>query len=315
MTHVDDAALLAVVYRGRPATVDEVVRLTHVSPEDARAAINRLSAAGLVSEQDGRLSCPDPADCVSRAVAAHAAGLRRSALDSLQEIERLVEALPAMMRQWSVGESSSDVVPVVVRSGPHASEDLWYDTASHDSGTVEGVLPQVDRFLTTGKDRRARFAAAFTAKDAIRIIIPSSAAEDPRVLERLNTFRGMGMEFRAMDHPPSWFWVDGDRLAMPFEWGEGSPTTVLGLRSGPVAGLARALFAELWRRSDPLVEVDQPWTPLLRLMRQGITLDTASRMLGINPRTGRRRVAAAMTHYGASTLFGLGVAWSAHADE
>ena len=56
------------------------------------------------------------------------------------------------------------------------------------------------------------------------------------------------------------------------------------------------------------------WTPLLTLMRKGITLETASRMIGVNPRTGRRRVAAAMDHYGVSTLFALGVAWAADAD-
>ena len=49
-------------------------------------------------------------------------------------------------------------------------------------------------------------------------------------------------------------------------------------------------------------------------MRQGVTLDSASRTLGVNPRTGRRRIAAAMEHYGVSTLFALGVAWSADAE-
>ena len=34
----------------------------------------------------------------------------------------------------------------------------------------------------------------------------------------------------------------------------------------------------------------------------------------VNPRTGRRRIAAAMEHYGVSTLFALGVAWSADAE-
>jgi len=46
-------------------------------------------------------------------------------------------------------------------------------------------------------------------------------------------------------------------------------------------------------------------------MRQGVTLDAASRRLGINPRTGRRRIAAAMEQYGVSTLFALGAAWAA----
>ena len=46
-------------------------------------------------------------------------------------------------------------------------------------------------------------------------------------------------------------------------------------------------------------------------MRRGLTLDAASRQIGVNPRTGRRRIAAAMSHYGVSTLFALGAAWAA----
>jgi hypothetical protein len=34
----------------------------------------------------------------------------------------------------------------------------------------------------------------------------------------------------------------------------------------------------------------------------------------VNPRTGRRRIAQAMQHYGVSTLFALGVAWAGAAD-
>lgn len=41
-----------------------------------------------------------------------------------------------------------------------------------------------------------------------------------------------------------------------------------------------------------------------------MTLDAASRSLGITPRTGRRRIAAAMDRYGVATLFALGAAWA-----
>jgi hypothetical protein len=122
------------------------------------------------------------------------------------------------------------------------------------------------------------------------------------------------VQVRSMERPPSWFWVDGDQLAVPYEWGEGSPTSVLGLRNGALAALAADYFDTLWRGSTDVEGAMRAWTPLLRLMRQGATLDSASRILGINPRTGRRRVSAAMEHYGVSTLFALGVAWSADAD-
>lgn len=85
----------------------------------------------------------------------------------------------------------------------------------------------------------------------------------------------------------------------------------LGLQSAALGAMALSYFESLWQRADPAEGVETAWSPLQTLMRQGVTLDTASRRLGINPRTGRRRVAAAMEHYGVSTLFALGVAWSA----
>ncbi|MGZ0713124.1 hypothetical protein ACWPKO_32790 (plasmid) [Coraliomargarita sp. W4R53] len=124
----------------------------------------------------------------------------------------------------------------------------------------------------------------------------------------------VGVEFRVLDELPSWFWINGDMLALPFEWGEDWPTSILAVRNAAIAALGRSLFDELWRRSEVIGVAALPWTPLLQHMRRGITLDSASRALGINPRTGRRRVAAAMAHYGVSTLFALGVACAADAD-
>jgi hypothetical protein len=75
--------------------------------------------------------------------------------------------------------------------------------------------------------------------------------------------------------------------------------------------MVRAYFDELWRRASPVGVDAQPWTSILRLMQQGYTLAGASNQLGINARTGRRRVAAAMEHYNAPTLFALSAAWTA----
>jgi len=78
--------------------------------------------------------------------------------------------------------------------------------------------------------------------------------------------------------------------------------------------MVSAYFATLWEAATPSRPTAEPWVPLLTLMRRGITLETASRLVGVNPRTGRRRIAQAMEHYGVSTLFALGVAWAADAD-
>jgi hypothetical protein len=311
---MDDETLLAVIYRGRPATIGDVATLAHLSSGEASEAVERLRRRGMLGGQGDNLSYLHPAAWAAETVSAHSAELRRSARDVLADMEQIVADLPGMLRHWSVGEASADLVPVLTRHGPNASEDLWFDTARHDSGTLHAVIPEVGRFLSSGDERVVQFVRALAGKEAVRVIVPTSAVDDPVAVERMQRYGSSGVEYRLLDDPPSWFWVDGDQLAVPFEWGEGRPTSVLGVRNAALAAMALDYFENLWQRADPVGPTGRSWTPLLRLMRQGITLETASRMVGVNPRTGRRRVAAAMTHYGVSTLFALGVAWAADSD-
>ncbi|PPF77350.1 hypothetical protein C5B96_15880 [Subtercola sp. Z020] len=317
---MDDETLLAVIHRGRPATVPALATLAHLSDDDAQAAVGRLRGRRLLGGTGDELTYPHPATWAAEAVSRRTGELRRASEEALSDLESVVADLPAMLRHWSVGEVSAELVPVDTRHGPHASEDLWFDTARHDVGTLNAVLPDVARFLSSTDERSIRFAQALRGKEAVRVIIPADTVNDPKVVQSMQHFGSAGVQYRLLTDPPSWFWVDGDQLALPFEWGEGRPTSVLGLRHPSLAALALAYFDGLWSRAAPAAApgvpgqralAGEPWTPLLMLMRQGTTLETASRMLGINPRTGRRRIAAAMTHYGVSTLFALGVAWAA----
>jgi hypothetical protein len=308
---MDDDTLLAVIYRGRPGTVAELATLSHLDEDAARKAVDSLRERGLLGGEDDELSYPDPASWAAAAVSQRSAELRRSSREALSALEQIVVGLPEMLRHWSVGETSADTVPVITRHGPHASEDLWFDTARQDGGTLNAVLPDVDRFLDSSVERAERFGRALAAKDAVRVIMPTWAADDSAALVRMEHYRAAGVDYRVLDAPSSWFWVDGDHLAVPFEWGESRPTSVIGVRSAALAGMAKDYFEGLWHAAEPPEPVEDTWTPLLRLMRQGVTLDTASRRVGINPRTGRRRIAAAMAHYKVSTLFALGVAWAA----
>lgn len=309
MTH--DETLLAVIYRGRPATVGELATLAHLGEGEARAAVGELRERGLLGGGGDEILYSNPASWAARTVSERSAELRRSSREALDALEQIVVDLPEMLRHWSVGETSDDPVPVFTRHGPHASEDLWFDAVRGDGGTLDAVLPEVDRFLDSSEERAERFGRALAAKDAVRVIMPTWAAENAAARLRMEHYRAAGVEYRLLDAPSSWFWVDGDHLAVPFEWGEGRPTSVIGIRSAALAGMAREYFEGLWRQADPAEPADNSWSPLLKLMRQGITLDTASRRMGINPRTGRRRIASAMEHYGVSTLFALGVAWAA----
>ncbi len=314
---VDDRALLKLIYRGRPETIAELATIAHLDIPELEAALRRLATHGAISIRGNLLEYANPSVWTAAAVETESRALRTATDDATARIESLVAHLPEMLRHWSVGEASGEPVPFFTRHGPRAAEDLWLDTSTESTGRAWAILPDVARFLHGDRERTSRFAEAFAGKQEVRALLPRSAVRDPRLLAVAEHFTDAGVEFRVMDDLPSWFWIDGDLLALPFEWGEGWPTSVLGVRNSALAELGRALFFELWRRADPIGVAADPWTPLLQLMRRGITLDSASRLLGINPRTGRRRIAAAMEHYGVVTLFALGVAWATdgHRDE
>ncbi|HXH33951.1 MAG TPA: hypothetical protein VNJ54_06010 [Plantibacter sp.] len=312
---MDDRGLLELIYRSRPRTVAELASVAHLDESEVLAHVSRLEAQGALSVRDGAVTYPHPASWTANIVATRTRELRESSATTTTQIEALVADLPSLLRHWSVGEAPDDLAPVFARHGPRAAEDLWYDTAQDATASAWAVLPTVERFLTSDPDRAARFSEAFAGKQSVRALLPASVLSDERLVALSERYAASGVEFRVLDELPSWFWIDGDLLALPFEWGEDWPTSVLGVRNASLAALGRTLFEQLWSRSRSIGFAGRAWTPLMQLMRKGITLDSASRTLGINPRTGRRRVAAAMEHYGVSTLFALGVAWAADADQ
>lgn len=311
---MDDRGLLELIYRSRPGTLAELASIAHLGETEVRERVSRLEEQGALSIRDGAIASPHPASWTANLVEEQTRALREASATTTTRIDSLVAGLPSLLRHWSVGEVSEDLAPVFARHGPRAAEDLWYDTSRESTGSAWAVLPSVERFLTSDPGRASRFSEAFAGKQSVRALLPKTAMRDSRLVALAQQYSASGVEFRVLDDLPSWFWIDGDMLALPFEWGEDWPTSVLGVRNGALAALGRSLFDQLWRQSESVGITVQTWTPLLQLMRQGVTLDSASRTLGVNPRTGRRRVAAAMEHYGVSTLFALGVAWAADAD-
>ena len=308
---MEDRELLELIYSSRPETVAELAATAHADEGETADAVARLERRGAVSVRNGTIAYSTPATWTADAVEREVRAMRQSADEAASRIEALVADLPALLRHWAVGEASGDLVPAFVRHGPRAAEDLWYDIAREASDTAWGVLPDLGRYLETDPERASRFAEMFDGKRSVRALLPRSMAGDARLVAIAEGYAAVGVEFRLLDDLPSWFWIDGEVLALPIEWGEGWPASVVGVRSASLAELGRSLFRELWHRAEPIGGAEQPWAPLLALMKQGVTLDAASHRLGINPRTGRCRVAAAMEQYGVSTLFALGVAWAA----
>jgi hypothetical protein len=307
---MEDRALLELMYRSRPETVAELASTAHADEGETADAVARLVRRGAIVVRGDTIVYPTPAMWTADVVEREMRLLLRAAGGAASRVEALLADLPALLRHWTVGEASGDLVPIFVRHGPQAAEDLWYETAQTESDAAWAVLPDLGRYVQSDDTRASRFAEAFAARRSVRALVPRSMAEDPRLVAIAERYAAVGVEFRLHGDLPSWFWVDGEVLALPMEWGEGWPASVIGVRSSALAELGRSLFRELWHRGEPIGGVQPQWAPLLALMKQGVTLDAASRRLGINPRTGRRRIAAAMDHYGVSTLFALGVAWA-----
>lgn len=308
---MDDDTLLEILLRGRPSTIDDAVLTAHLGVPEVVAAIDRLRERGLIGGVGDVLAYPPPADWANEAVTVQTRRVRAAAEDAMSGIEKILENLPSVLRAWSVGEASADLVPTVLRHGPYAAEDLMWELSGTPSSSLVAVFTSIDRLMAASPERAMRFGAALNARDNVRVIVPASVTTDPAVLERMALYGPTGLEYRSLEKAPAWFWVDGDYLAVPYIWGEITPTSVLGVRHEGLANMVRAYFDELWRRAAPVGVDAQPWTSILRLMQQGYTLAGASSRLGINARTGRRRIAAAMEYYRAPTLFALGAAWTA----
>ena len=308
---MDDDTLLGILLRGRPATVDDAARTTHLDPEQISAAIDRLREQGRIGGTGQTLAYPPPAQWMTEAVSAHTRRARAASEDAMSGIERILENLPTVLSAWVAGEISTDLVPTILRHGPYAVDNMMWELRGGPSSEFVAVLGSVERLMTPTSERAERFGGELKEDHNLRVIVPTAVTSDARVLERMSQYGPRGLEYRTLDKVPGWFWVDGDHIGLPYVWGEAAPTSVLGLRHEGLANFARAYFEEFWQRAEPLEAEQHTWSSLLHLMLQGYTLESASNNLGINPRTGRRRIAAAMRHYQAPTLFALGAAWTA----
>ena len=103
---------------------------------------------------------------------------------------------------------------------------------------------------------------------SVRAFVPRSLADDARLVAIAARSAAVAVEFRILVDLPSWFWIDGEALAVPVEWGEGWPTSVVCVRSAALAELGRSLFREFRHRGEPIGGVEQPWAPTLALMKQ-----------------------------------------------
>ena len=178
--------------------------------------------------------------------------MRQTADEAASRIEALVADLPALLRHWAVGEASGDAVPVFVRHGPQAAEDLWYDIAREQSDTAWAVLPDLGALPADRSHALQPVRGGVRGPTISASPRPPFDGRRPPARRDRRALRG-GRGGVPASRRPSQLVLDRRRRArLPIEWGEGWPASVSVCGSAPVAELGRSLFLELWRRAEPI---------------------------------------------------------------
>lgn len=311
---MSDDELLDLLLRERLFDVDAVVARSGLDHGPVRTSLERLADVGALSLQDGVILLNPPVHAAAIAIERVLQSERAQAQARSDQLATILDAVARRTSSWNFGEAvAQDRLSLQSAHGPHAAEDLWFAVQASrvgSGGRVRAVLTDLDRYRASSPERSRAFATAMSTYSSVQAIIPAMPL-DEHLTGMVRAFRDSGVEFRMLPDPPGWFWVDDlDVTGVPLGWGEAAPQSVLAVASPVIAGLAKAYFAELWQQASPVERDPGGYGQLLHRMRRGMTLDAASRSLGITPRTGRRRIAAAMERYGVATLFALGVAWA-----
>lgn len=306
--------LLAVALRSRAESVAELAEAAQLPEASVIELVDTLAERGLLerSENQIRYHRPDSAVFDHARTALHrATGTMKN---TLAETQSLLTALPGLLHAWETGSADEHALPVDVLHGPMAPIELWRLQTTRGTPVIaDAVLPDVSAMLQPDPEHAERFRQRMAGSlRRSRLIVSVADATASSAQERINERLDQGMQIRMLPEPPSWFWInDEETVGLPLTWGEAWPTSVMAIRSQAIASLARWTFERLWREAVPVQETDSSWEHMLILMNKGMTMEAAAHALGLSPRTGRRRVAAAMDHYGVSSLFALGAAWSA----
>ncbi|NLA65369.1 MAG: hypothetical protein GX862_05480, partial [Leucobacter sp.] len=232
--------------------------------------------------------------------------------EQLSETQDLLKAAPRLLASWSQGSREAHAPRSEILHGAFAPTDLWLRiAATRNLRTTDGILPDPSRIIAADRHSQHIWLDALAREGLhVRTILSSDSVTAPGAAEVISADIAAGAEFRMLPNPPSWLWIaDDDTVGLPFRWGDSWPTSVFATTDPAVVTLVRWLYDRLWDEAVPVTAETHSWDAILALMSTGATLEAASHALGISARTGRRRIAAALEHFGTDGLFALGVAW------
>jgi hypothetical protein len=311
--------VLAVGLRSKASTIKELAEAAERDPRDVEAAVEELVRLGLLRYDNGVITYETPDTTLALSTRAQLDEFRSAMEGRLQSLESFFSWLPALMRQQDdEGADATPEVRVEVYHGPEAVRQVWPIDPRVKGTTIDLVLRDSSKFFVADPVKQAAWHSALL-RGGVRVRALGSTVDvaNPAAQQRIASELAAGIQARMLPELPSWFWVMGGKTAaIPMTWGEPTPSSVLVVHSEPIAQILTWLFEQMWHRASP---VHQPqdgygWEPLLKLLLNGATVDSASRSLGISARTGRRRLAEAMDHFGVDNLFALGAAWGVDRD-
>lgn len=304
--------ILAVALRTRAATVGALSAIVERDATTVRAELARLDELGLVRLDGDTIHYLGPEVALGHAGRAQLNRLRTELGDRMAELDDLFGWLPTLIRQWEdYGPAADHYLRAEVYHGAEAVRHVWPLDPHATAGSIDIVLPDSSRFYVADSDAQAGWHEAIT-RNRLRVRVIGAVADvgHAAAQERIGRELAAGIQARMLPAPPSWFWImGGETVALPLSWGQAWPTSVVVVHSATVAGLLSWVFDQLWTTAVPLRIPDSGWDAILQLLLGGSTIESAAHALGVSTRTGRRRVAEAMEHYGVDTLFALGAAW------
>lgn len=311
----DERSLLRAVLRARPgdaaalrALADSVAGAGAGSGADALAGLERQ---GFLRTTGDRVEITSPDAVLGEQLSAHLDRLHRDVDDLRARAAGIVADLQDFAVDATLGGSARGTLALELFHGPEAPRDASVALAQRRGPVASrAVLPDASRLQAPPPEFLAEFTEMMRAQtEPDRVLLGPLDLQDTDLVATLDVVRQAGAQLRVAADLPGWFAVDADdHVALPVEWGDPWPSSVVVLRHPGVAGALRHLFETLWAAAPPLGHDDSSWEPLVGVLLTGASLAEAADFLGISERTARRRLDLAMRHHRARSLFQLGAA-------
>jgi hypothetical protein len=302
--HDDTGAMrvLTTLLRVRPRTVTELRMIRTLPSTGLEEILARLAEAGFV-RIDGDLLEVHPPDRVLES--------RASALADLTAL------LPALSEEWQRGQAGHTRVDVEL---VHGHEEQWRAWARYAAETPPraplNLYPTLDVLRDVIAPEVEQVIAGYRAGLRARAVVVGAVVvtDDDRAV--IETLVRAGMEIRLARQLDSWVYADpGVLSAIPVNWGEHPPTTIMIVRDPSITAVVSAYAEQVWAAATPYAEPVAEWADVLRMLALGMSDSAIASAQGTSIRTVQRRIAEAMAHYRVGSRFELGLAWGSGAGQ